>query len=166
MRDIYKNPILYYVLAPILVGLWPLLVWGMYLPRAQKAWDEDEKLYAEAKNTILSIIERDPERVKLAQDTKSLGKFAYAEAVDRVVNLCGIRSSQYTLSSGQVVTTGKKESQQARVGLVGVSIVQAARFLSTIQSMWVNLNCERLKLTKKPGVPDQWDLDMTFQYDY
>jgi len=84
MRDIYKNPILYYVLAPILVGLWPLLVWGMYLPRAQKAWDEDEKLYAEAKNTILSIIERDPERVKLAEDTKSLGKFAYAEAVDRV----------------------------------------------------------------------------------
>jgi len=104
--------------------------------------------------------------VKLAEDTKSLGKFAYAEAVDRVANLCGIRSSQYTLSSGQVVTTGKKESQQARVGLVGVSIVQGARFLSTIQSMWVNLNCERLKLTRKPGVPDQWDLDMTFRYDY
>ena len=105
-------------------------------------------------------------QTKLAEDTKSLGKFAYAEAVDRVANLCGIRSSQYTLSSGQVVTTGKKESQQARVGLVGVSIVQGARFLSTIQSMWVNLNCERLKLTRKPGVPDQWDLDMTFRYDY
>jgi hypothetical protein len=166
MRDIYRNPIFYYVLVPILVSLWPLLVWCMYLPRAEKAWDEDQKSYADATASILNILERDPDRLKIVQGTKSLGKFAYAEAVDRAVNLCGIRSSQYTLSSGQMVTTGKKESQQARVGLVGVGIVQAAKFLSTIQSMWVNLNCERLKLTKKPGAPDQWDMDMTFRYDY
>lgn len=166
MRDLYRNPILYYVLAPILVSLWPLMVWAVYLPRAQTAWSEDKRLYAEANETIVKIIEKDPDRINLVKDTKSLGKFAYAEAVDRVANLCGIRSGNYTLNTGNIVTTGKKQSQQARVGLVGVSIVQAARFLSTIQSMWVNLSCERLKLTKKPGVPDEWDMDMTFRYDY
>jgi hypothetical protein len=166
MRDIYRNPIFYYVLAPVIVGLWPLLVGAVYLPRAQKTWDEDQKFYADARADIFKIIEKDPDRLKIVQDTKSLGRFTYAEAVDRVANLCRIPSSKYTLNSGNIVTTQKKESQQARVSLVDVSIVQAAKFLSTIQSMWVNLNCERLKLTTKAGVPDRWDLDMTFRYDY
>ncbi len=166
MSDIYKNPMFYYILVPALVAAWPLLVWGMYLPRAQQDWTEDQRLYDEATANIIEILEKDPERLKIAETTKSLGKFTYAEAVDRVANLCRIPSSNYTLNSGSIVTSGKKESQQARVSLVDVSIVQAAKFLSQIQSMWVNLSCERVRLTKKAGMPDQWDMDMTFQYDY
>lgn len=166
MRDIYKNPMLYYVLAPVLVGLWPLLIWAMYLPRAQQAYRTDEKLCEEATVTIMEILEKDPERLEIAAESKSLGKFAYSEAVDRVANLCRILSSNYTLNTGTTVTSGDKESQQARVGLMDVSIVQVAKFLWTIQSMWVNLNCERARLTRKAGMPDQWDMDMTFRYDY
>jgi hypothetical protein len=166
MRDIYKNPMFYYVLAPILVGLWPLLIWSMYLPRAQQAYRTDEGLYEEAAVSIMEILEKDPERLEIAAESKNLGKFAYSEAVDRAANLCRILSSSYTLNTGIPVTSGKKESQQARVGLMNVSIVQAAKFLWTIQSMWVNLNCERARLTKKAGMPDQWDIDMTFRYDF
>jgi hypothetical protein len=166
MRDVFKNPVFYYVLAPILVGLWPLLVWGMYLPKAEKAWEDDRKLYNEAKTSIVEILEKDPDRLKIAAESKSLGRFTYAEAVDRVANLCRIPSSNYTLSTGIPVTSGGKESQQARVNLVDVSIVQGAKFLSTIHSMWVNLNCDRIRLTKKPGMPDRWDMDLTFQYSY
>ena len=32
MKDVYKNPILYYILVPVVVALWPLLVWSVYLP--------------------------------------------------------------------------------------------------------------------------------------
>lgn len=166
MRDIYKNPMFYYVLVPIIVGVWPLLVWSMHLPKAEKALEDDKRLYGEAEVAIIEIREKDPDRLKIVEETKSLGKFAYADAVDRVANLCRIPSGNYTLNSGNIVTSGKKESQQARVSLAGVSIVQAARFLSTIQMMWVNLSCERVRLTKKAGMPDQWDMDMTFQYDY
>jgi len=166
MRDMYKNPILYYVLAPILAGLWPLLVWGVYLPQAEEAWDSEQKLYGEATASIVEILDKDPDRLKIVDETKSLGRFAYAEAVDRAANLCRIPSSNYRLSSGSTVTSGGKESQQARVSLIDVSIVQAARFLSTIQSMWVNLSCERIRLTKKAGMPDLWDMDVTFQYSY
>lgn len=166
MRDIYKNPMFYYVLAPIVVGAWPLLVWGMYLPRAEKAWENDRQSYDKALVDIVEILEKDPGRLDFATESKSLGRFTYAEAVDRVVNLCRIPSSDYTLSTGNMVKSGKKESQQARVNLNNVSIVPAASFLSTIQSMWVNLNCERARLTKKEGMPDQWDMDLTFKYDY
>ncbi len=166
MHDIHKNPILYYVLAPLLVGLWPLLVWAVYLPRAEAAWEEDQQFYRDATDNIVEILEKDPDRLKIAAESKSLGKFTYAEAVDRVANLCRIPSSNYTLSSGNIVTSGGKETQQARVRLIDVSIVQAARFLSTIQSMWGNLNCERVRLTKKAGMPDLWDMDLNFQYEY
>ncbi len=166
MRDIYKNPIFYYALAPILAGLWPLLVWGVYLPQAEEAWDSDQKLYKEATASIVEILDKDPDRLKIVAETKSLGRFAYAEAVDRATNLCRIPSSNYRLSTGSIVTSGGKETQQARVNLIDVGIVQVAQFLSTIQSMWVNLSCERIRLTKKAGMPDLWDMDVTFQYAY
>jgi hypothetical protein len=166
MRDIYKNPMFYYVLAPILVGAWPLLVWGMYLPKAKTTLEGDKQSYADATANIIEIIDMDPGRLDIAKTTKSLGRFTYAEAVDRAVNLCRIPSKNYRLSTGNMVVSGKKESQQARVSLVDVSIVQGAKFLSIIHSMWVNLSCERLRLTMKEGVPDTWDMDVTFKYDF
>ena len=166
MRELYRNPMVYYMLAPVLIAVWPLLVWGVYLPRAERGWEQDQKLYADATNHILDILDEDPERLKVAEESRELGKFAYAEAVDRVANLCRIPSGNPDLTTGNIVTSGSKETQQARVGLTDVGIVQAARFLSTIQSMWVNLTWDRVKLTKKDGMPDQWDMDLAFKYDY
>ena len=103
---------------------------------------------------------------QVAKATQSLGKFTYHEAVDRVANLCRIPSGKLDLRTGNPIRSGKKEVQQARVSLSDVTIVQAANFLSTIQSMWVNLTCERVKLSKKDGMPDQWDMDLTFRYNY
>jgi hypothetical protein len=166
MREIYKDPMLYYVLAPMLVLAWPLLVWGLYLPRAQTDWDKDQGFYEEATSHILEILEKDPERLKVSKVTQSMGKFTYADAVDRAGNLCRIPSGKVDLSTGNIVTSGKKEVQHASVSLTDVGIVQAAKFLSTIQAMWVNLTCERVKLSKKDGMPDQWDMDLRFRYNY
>jgi hypothetical protein len=53
------------------------------------------------------------------------------------------------------------------VKLTNVSISQAAKFLWTIQSMWPNrLTCENMKLQKKKGMPDQWDVEFSFLYYY
>ena len=59
-----------------------------------------------------------------------------------------------------------KKTQNAKVTLKTVGIVQAATFLSYIQSMWVGLKCDQIKLTKKKGMPDQWDVEMKFWYTY
>jgi len=166
MREIYKDPMLYYVLAPVLVLAWPLLVWSLYLPKAQSEWNKDQVLCEEAKGHMLEILEKDPGRLELVKTTQSLGKFTYAEAVDRVANLCRIPSGKVDLSTGKPVIANKKEVQQARVSLTDIGIVQAARFLHTIQATWVNLTCERVQLAKKDGMPDQWDVDLTFKYNY
>ena len=166
MRELYRNPILYYVLAPILVSCWPLLVWGYYLPRETEAWERDEQLSGDAQNLMLELLDKDPERLRAAAESQKIGKFTYFEVVNRVANLCRIPSGSLNLSTGDIITSGKKQTQQARVGLTNVGIVQAARFLDTIQAMWVNLTCNRIELSKKEGMPDQWDMDLSFRYDY
>ena len=52
MKDIYKNPIFYYILVPVLITLWPLLIWGVYLPEAERSWKDDEADYKKAKNIM------------------------------------------------------------------------------------------------------------------
>jgi len=166
MREIYRNPMFYYVLVPVLVTVWPLLVWGLYLPEARQNWDRDQKLFASAQTHMLEILAKDPDRLDVAEATQSLGKFTYAEAVDRVANYCRIPSGNLDLTTGNIVTSRNKATQQARVRLTNIGIIQGAKFLWRIQSMWVSLTCDRVKLSKNEGMPDQWDVDLNFKYDY
>ncbi len=167
MREVYKNPMLYYLLIPVLVGLWPLLVWGVYLPRAEHSRETEAGLCVEGQTCIMDILRLDQDRLT-PPDSKSqiAASFDYASAVTRVANLCKIPSSNCPYNiDGQIVSGGKKR-QDARVELKNVGIIQAARFLWTMQSMWVTLQCEDVKLTKNKGTPDQWNVEFRFVYYY
>jgi len=166
MREIYKNPMLYYLLAPILVAAWPLLVWAVYLPKAERNSLADHALCLEGQGCILDILKYDPERLTGNTGPEVSLEFQYAKAFDRVANLCKIPSTSYNQTTSPPQTVNNKKTQNAQVTLTNVGIVQAADFLSTIQSMYVNLKCERLKLTKKEGLPDRWDAEMTFWYTF
>jgi hypothetical protein len=166
MQELYKNPLVYYVLAPVLVGVWPLLVWAYYLPQAKDAWQQDRRLFDDAQALMVDVLQKDPDRLKQAKETQMLGEFSYADAVNRVANLCRIPSGSLDLNTGSIVKTGGRDTQQARVTLSDIGIVQAAKFLSLIQSTWVNLTCDRIKLATKEGMPDQWDMSLSFKYDY
>jgi hypothetical protein len=67
-----------------------------------------------------------------------------------------------------IITTGGQKNQSATVNLREVGITEFAEFLSMIQLRWVNLQCERVKMTKKQNLPgnDLWDVDITFKYYY
>jgi hypothetical protein len=167
MREVYRNPIFYYLLIPVLVALWPLLVWGVYLPRARENQKKEQSLYIDGQTCIVDILTLDPGRLDFAVDVNQVSlEFSYGSAVDRVANLCKIPSSNWTSSAGNIVKYQKKRRQDAMVKLTGVSIVQAARFLSTMQMTWATLNCEKVKLSQKKGLPDQWDVDFSFTYYY
>jgi len=164
MKDMYKNPVFYYVLAPALVALWPLLVWGFYLPRAEKNWNLEKKQYEESQSTITEILNLDPERDEFANTKNAKTEFDYAGAVEKIASLCQIPTSSYNLSSGMVITTGGQKSQNAKVGLKQVDIAKSTRFLSMIQLRWAKLQCVQVKLDKKKGLPDTWDIDLDFKY--
>jgi len=166
MKEVYKNPMLYYLVAPLLVAVWPLLVWAVYLPRTQEDWEGEQSFFGDGQTYIMDILRLDPDRLDIARDSEVSGEFSYAKAIDRVANLCRIPAGKCDYSAGSIVPSGNKRKQQARVKLTDVDVVQAATFLSRIQSTWVKLTCDKVKLTKDKGLPDQWDVDFTFWYYY
>jgi hypothetical protein len=166
MKQFYKNPTLYYILAPVAVALWPLLVWGVYLPSAKRNWDVEVSQYNQAQDIIKEILALDPERLTFTDSQSAAAEFDYASAIDKTAGLCGIPSTDYKLNSGIIITSGGQKSQSAKVTLKQVDITKFAKFLSTLQLRWANLQCTQVKLTKKKGLPDAWDVDLEFKYYY
>ncbi len=166
MKDIYKNPIFFYVLIPVVIGLWPLLLRMVYLPAGQRSLAANRADYTKAKKTIHAILELDPARLEFAAGRTEDTEFDYTNAVNKVSQLCGISSAKYRLSSGIIITSGGQKTQNAKLTLKGLAITQFARFLSTMQLRWANLQCTKIKLTKKKDLPDSWDVDLDFKYYY
>jgi hypothetical protein len=165
MKDIYKNPILYYIIAPVMVALWPLLVWTVYLPNSEKILDNDINQYEKAQQTIASILTLDADRLDLA-DAKTSVDFDYVNEVYRIAVQSGIPQTSCKINSGIIIQTREQKSQSAMVAFKDVDIVKFAKFLSSIQLRWANLQCTKVKLTKKKGLPDTWDFDIDFKYYY
>jgi hypothetical protein len=167
MREIHKNPMLYYVVIPVLVGLWPLLVWAYYLPQSEHSREVEGGLCVQGQTDVMEILKIDPDRLNMLDKGQIAMEFSYGSAVDRVTNLCKIPTTSVDFSAGlaQPLSGGKKR-QDARVKLSNVSIAQAANFLSKIQSMWGLLTCESVNLTKQKGMADQWNVDFRFLYYY
>lgn len=168
MRDIYKNPILYYVAVPVLVGLWPLLVWAVYLPAAQDSVTEQMDQYKQAELVMMEILTLDPERLEFTEPNETDTEFTYDGAVFSVANSCNISAGNRAVRTGIKVTTREQKSQTANVDLKQVGIVKFTEFLSKMQVLWVDLQCESVKLTKKENLPgnDMWDVDIKFKYIY
>lgn len=168
MREIIRNPVLYYIAVPVMVGLWPLLVWAVYLPAAQDDTDRDLTEYGRAEQIMIEILTLDPERLEFAEPNDAATEFSYSGVVNRVASLCDISADNCDVRSGIIVETRDQKSQTANVDLKQVDIVKFAKFLSMIQLRWVNLQCESVKLTKKENLPsnDVWDVDIKFKYYY
>lgn len=168
MRDIYKNPILYYVAVPVLVGLWPLLVWAVYLPAAQDSVAEQMDQYKQAELVMMEILTLDPERLEFTEPNETDTEFTYDGAVFSVANSCNISAGNRAVHTGIKITTREQKSQTANVDLKQVGIVKFTEFLSKMQVLWVDLQCESVKLTKKENLPgnDMWDVDIKFKYIY
>jgi len=167
VKDIYRNPIFYYIGVPAVITLWPLLVWAVYLPKTDKALREQIKIYTNAQPTISQILELDGARLKVANSAGKNDEFDYATAVQQVANLCGIPPTQYTFSSGVVMNTGgDQKSQSARVELKRVGLIKFSRFISAMQLRWANLQCTTIKLKLNKDQPDIWDIDIDLKYYY
>ncbi len=164
MKDIYKNPFIYYIAVPVIVGLWPLFVWAVYLPDAKENIKGQQDQYKIAEDIMMEILALDPDRLDFSDANETSVEFTYDRAVRSVANICGLQPSEYDLSTDVIGTSGEQKIQGAKVSLIQVDIVTFTRFLSMIQFRWANLQCESIRLRKKENVPDMWDIDITFKY--
>jgi hypothetical protein len=166
MKYTYKNPILYYILIPVIVCFWPLLVWAVYLPAAEKNKEDQQAQYEKAEAIMMEILTLDPDRRDFADSNDVNAEFNFDKAVARVASTSKIPPSKYKLNAGTRQTSRDQENQSATVSIKQIDIVKFSEFLSTIQLRWANLQCNRVKLTQKQGLPDMWDVDIEFKYYY
>jgi hypothetical protein len=164
MKDIYRNPMLYFALAPFVVALWALLVGGWYLPIAEKAYETKEGECTKAELLMTEILKLDPDRRTDSNETPQ--EFSYSNEVYRVAGLCKIPASKCTLTSKQINESRGQKTQGATVLLQDVNVQSFAQFLDTLQFRWPGLETERIKLTATKGPPDTWRIDINFKYYY
>jgi hypothetical protein len=166
MKDIYKNPMLYYVLVPVALALWPLIIGAVYLPKANKACDDEINKLKDARTIIAEILTIDPDRLEFSDAGGAGAEFDYFKAVDKVADSCKIPATKYKLTAKPEIEKDKQKTQEGNVVLKDVSIAAFARFLSTIQLRWGRLECLNARLTRQRGLADKWQVTLDFKYRY
>ena len=166
MKDIYKKPIFYYVLIPILIGSWPLWLLGLGIPGAKSSLRSEMDDYAEAEKLIEQILgELDPQRLDYARTKKTGEAFDYTTAIDQVTKLCRILPTEYKLSSSPVrKTKGGQINQDASMTIDKIDIGKFSKFISVMHMRWSNLQCTNVTLAKIKGEKDAWKADVKFIY--
>jgi hypothetical protein len=164
MKDIYKNPLFYYILVPAVLLLWPLIVSMISLPGAKNNLADELKKYKEASQVMQKILQADPERIEFVNQDNGSSQFDYAVAIEKVTSECGISSGNYKLSSSKIMTSRDQKTQDAKLNITEIDLVRFANFLSKIQFRWPDLQCAKITLTGKKASPDLWDIDLDFKY--
>jgi hypothetical protein len=164
-KDIYKKPIFYYVLVPIVFGLWPILLFTIGLPGSKKSLEKGISDYTEARALIGEVLDLDPQRLDYAKIKKTGEAFDYTAAVDQVTRLCRILPTDYKLSSSPMrKVKGGQVNQDAAMTIDKIDIEKFTRFLSVMHMRWSNLQCTNISLVKVKGEKDSWKADVRFIY--
>ena len=167
MKEIYKNPFFYYIAVPSLIALWPLLILAVYLPNVEESMNKELTEYKKAEKIMSEILTLDRDRLNSSSAQAGTAKFDYATAVEDIASSCGISSMNYMTSAKPIRrATGGQKTQSAMVTFKKIDITKFAKFLSTIQLRWANLQCENVTLTRQKGFADLWKADLGFKYYY
>lgn len=166
MKEIYKNPLLYYVLVPMVLVFWPAAVWLVYIPNVEKKLKTTETSYNKTQELIGSILTIDTGRLESDGGKGAEIQFDYVAAVDRITKSNNISSSSYNINTKPERMSKGQKSQGAKMILWDIDITRFAKFMSDIQLRWGNLQCEKVVMTKQEGVADSWRIEVDFEYYY
>lgn len=163
-KDFYKKAVFYYVLAPVLLAVWPCLVAFVYLPNSQKAFINEQKIYTDANTVMMDILTYDPDRTKSTAAKNPQKGFDYFTALSDAARLCNISTPTYN-SQPKRLSEGK-EIQDSTITLQSVPIETFANFLFLLQKRWANLECENIILDKQKGFPNVWKVTVKLRYHF
>ncbi|MHC4192987.1 MAG: hypothetical protein ACYS8I_00185 [Planctomycetota bacterium] len=166
MKDIYKNPMLYYILVPVALALWPSIIAAIYLPKANKACNLEIGDLNKARGIIAEILTIDPARLEFSDAGSGAAEFDYYDAVDKVAASCNLPPAKKKVTVKPVMEKNKQKTRECNVVLKDVSIATFAKFLSTIQLRWGRLECLNARLTRKRGLADKWQVTLDFKYRF
>lgn len=162
----YKKPIFYYVVVPLLVGLWPCWLLIMGIPFAKSSLQTEIDEYVKAQKLINEILsDLDPQRLDYAKTKKKGEAFDFITAVDQVTGVCKISPTGYRLSSSPMrKVKGGQTSQDASMTIENIDIERFTKFLSVMHMRWSSLQCSNVLLSKIKGEKNAWKTEVRFIY--
>jgi hypothetical protein len=164
MKEFYKKPEFYYFIMPVFAIVWILTVASLTLPTAEKKLENAKRDDTLIQGYVATILTNKPERINYKEQVKKTGKFAYEIEIENFAKMHGISSSDYTLTSAEPIRRRKQLTQSADINIKSIDIERFAKFLSSIQQSWPNLQCDSLTLTKHKKALDLWTAKMKFIY--
>ena len=164
MKEFYKKTEFYYFIAPLFVIVWILTIAFLTLPTAEKklkrAIEDDGKIQGYV-TTILSI---DRDRLNYEKQVEKTGKFDYTAVIANFAKLHSIAPSNHSVNAQPPLERDKQLTQTADVTIKPIDIERFAKFLSSIQQSWPNLQCKSLTLKKQKNALDSWEAKIKFTY--
>ena len=166
MKEIYKNPLLYYVLVPVILAIWPLSVKFGYLPNTKAEYDQEKKQYQEGQEIMFEILDLNPERENSTTPRDKDNEFDFVKAVAQIASASGIDPRDYTSGSRAPITKNDRKTQTATVTIQKIDIEKFSKFITSLQKRWANLECESINISSIKGFKDTWKITLTLIYYY
>lgn len=164
MKDIYKNTVLYYILIPVLIAFWPIMIKAVYLPKLVELKQKEQAEFESAQKVADQIIQLDPSRLNVANRENVEVDFDYATVFNKIASQYSIRPNQYSVSEKPAQLSRGKKNQDARVELEGIDLKTFSQFLSTLLQNWSDLECQDIELIQNKGLKDSWNISLRFKY--
>jgi hypothetical protein len=165
MIDFYKKANFYFILILIAATVWAVIT-PVFLKAANEEWDKTELISKDSERLIAEIIILEPDRLKLHNEKKKMGKFDFNTVIDKFAQRHKIPDSAYGLR----VTDEKKQrgvvTQGATMTISNIKVVKFSRFLSEMLYLWPNLQCDSLSMSNQSTGPDAWKAVMQFKYTF
>lgn len=167
MKELLKNPNLYYVAAPVVGALFTLLAALVFYPGAVTKWQDSESEFKEARQWAEKLLALQPERLAFKVDEKNTAEnFDFTVVINDFAKAFEISPSNYTTSvKGEVKKQGKR-ARSATVSIKTIDIEKVCKFLSTMLAYWPDMECDVLSLDKGKAGKDDWKADLTLTYYY
>lgn len=167
MKEMLKNPNVYYILIPVLVGFWALMACFVFYPGSVSAYQEDAKPeYEKTQEWIEKLVAIAPQRLQNQNKLGSDGKFDFGNTINTLAQLFEIPSSSYTLNIRPEVPRAGKRARTASMSIKEIDIEKTARFVSTMLGGWPDLKCDTLSFDKAKTGKDNWKVEMSLTYYY
>ena len=166
MKKYLENPLFYYILVPVIAGIWAIAAAVIFYPRAVVALQESKEEYTATQELLAQIVAIEPQRLAYQKEKGSggSGDFDFTRVINEFATLFSIPSADFTLNTRGETRRAGKRAQSAVLAIKTIDIEKRTKFLSGRLVRWPELQCETLNLEKIAPGKNNWKAEMTLTY--
>lgn len=167
MKIDFKDPNMYYILVPVLAGIWAIAAGLVFYPKSVKAWEESEAQYTKAQDVIDQLVTLQPERLAYKVDASAASEdFDFTKTINEFASALSIPPSNYNLTVRSEANRAGRKTRSASVSIKTIDIEKLSQFLSALLLRWPDLKCDTLSFSKIKDAKNNWQADISLTYFY